>query len=911
MKENKNIKKQAERKRQEIFWYELSPANVEKKLVTSFKTGLAAAEARRRLEVYGENRLPDDETDGYLKILVRQIRSPLVYILWFAAFLSLAMRHYADLVIILFAVALNVFVGFIQEQKAVATLAELKKVIKPHAKVFRDGKIFEVTAFELVPGDVILIASGDRIPADSRLIEAVNLEISEAELTGESIPSVKYTEAISKNTPLADQENMVFMGTEVAAGRGRAVVVATSLATEIGQIAKMLADTRKALTPLQKSLVGFSRLVVWATFALSLLVLAVGLIRDRDFLEMLVTAVALAVAAIPEGLLISMTVILAVGMQRILRKKGLVRRMSATETLGSTSVICSDKTGTLTLGEMRVVSLVSASEELHGHKNISEARRSDTLLKILKHALLVNEAIVENPQEKFQNWKILGNLTDKALTVAGAEVDFDLELLRKWRPQLDEIPFDEKRKYAASLRKVSANSHLVYVKGAAEVVLNRCGFIEIDSQPVSATHPSRKILDKRFLEMTKKGLRVLGVAYRHLPASVLDLKNEQEVLNNLVFLGFIGLNDPLRQEVAPTLVKIKAAGLRPVIITGDHKLTTLAIAAELGLSVAPEAAVEGKDLDAMDDAALYKRAGEITLYARVTPAHKLRIIEALQKRGEVVAMTGDGVNDAPALKCADIGMSLGSGTEVAKSASDLVLLDNNFQTIVAAVEQGRVVVDNIRKVIVYLLSDSFSEIILITSALLLGLPLPLLPAQILWANLVTDGFPNLAFTVEPGERDIMTQKPRKRSEPLINREMKVLILWVGILTDIVFLLFFLRLYGSNSIEVMRTMVFAAFGFSSLVYAFSIKSLKMPLWRTRIFDNLWLIAAVGFGFVLQFLALLNPTLQKLLHTVDLPAALWLWVAGLSLIKLVAIELTKAYFRFKTNRAEAAAKLVAAL
>ncbi|PIR97194.1 MAG: ATPase [Candidatus Doudnabacteria bacterium CG10_big_fil_rev_8_21_14_0_10_41_10] len=880
----------------EFPWYKISLSELETKLGTDLKKGLYVDEHRRRVEAYGKNTLPEEKKEGSLGILARQIRSPLVYILLVAAVITFALREFSDLIIILAAVVINVIVGFFQERKAENTLAELKKVVKFHAKVLRQGRIKEINSSDLVPGDVILLAAGDKVPADARLIEAEGLEVVEAALTGESVPSLKEAIDIKEDKPLADQENMVFMGTEIAFGKGRAVVVGTGLKTEIGKIAQLLIETKKDQTPLQESLSVFSQMLTWVVLGFAILLMVIGLVRKQEFFEMLVIAVAVAVAAIPESLLISMTVILAIGMQQILKRRGLVRHLSAAETLGSTSVICTDKTGTLTLGEMRVTSLVSASEELHLKKNLTEIKKSKDLYEILRLSLFANEAIVENPQDKIADWKVLGMPTDKALLIAAAEAGFKKEQIDREFQTTYEIPFDEKRKYAANLRK-NKEEYIWAVKGAAELVLKKSKFISKGSKKIEATATEKAALQKKFEEMTRKGLRVLGVAYKIPSNKEAGTKKEKDLMEELVFVGFVGLRDPVRQEVPETIQKAIAAGIRPVIVTGDHRYTTMAVARELGMEVADYQAIEGEDLDKMDDNDLEKKIEDIKIFARVTPAHKLRIIDAWQKKGEVVAMTGDGVNDAPALKKADIGMSLGSGTEVARQASDLVLLDNNFRTIVAAVEQGRVIFNNIRKVIVYLLADSFSAVILIAGSILIGLPLPLLPAQILWGNLITDGLPNLALTVDPGDKGVMKEKPRKRTEPLLSSEMKVLIVGVGIITDLVFLGLFAFLYQTMDIDTLRTVIFVSFGINSLFYVFSIKNLREAIWNIPIFNNWKLIVAVGLGIALQVLAVYWGPLQSLLRTEALALNLWGWVLALSLIKVVAIEITKGFYRLK--------------
>ena len=899
MKEKQILHKTQNHKQTETLWYRLDFAELKTKLATDFQHGLNHDEVERRRQAYGPNQLPDERTDSAWIIVLRQIKSPLVYILFFASVLSLILRHFSDMIIIMSIVVINVIVGFIQERRAGNTLAELKKVIKPTAKVIRNGQPHKIDSRQLVPGDLIMLAAGDRVPADARLVEAENLEIMEAELTGESVPALKHTKKIEEDRALADMDNMVFMGTEISFGKGHAVVVAIGNDTELGKIAEMLVSTDNELTPLQKSLAAFSKLLAWLTLGLAVLLMVVGLWRGLDFFEILVTSVAIAVAAIPEGLLISLTVILAVGMQRLLRKRGLVRHLAAAETLGSTSVIATDKTGTLTLGEMRVTSLISAQDELHIKKKLSEERRSEHLFDILKISLLANEAVVENSKDQISDWKVIGSPTDRALLIAAAEAGFTQEVLDTQYRVLSEIPFDERKKFAATLRQDKAGQQTFFIKGAAELILNSASSITLGGRRESTDHPATKKLLQKFEEMTKSGLRVLGVAYKDVSGKPSDSPVHEEIMKDLVFVGFVGLKDPVRQEVPETMRVATKAGLHPVIITGDHRFTTMSIAKEIGLKVTEDQVMEGNQIDQLDESGLLKKVEDIKIYSRVTPIHKLRIIDAWQKKGQVVAMTGDGVNDAPALKKADIGMSLGSGTEVAKQASDLVLLDNNFKTIIAAVEQGRIMFNNIRKVIVYLLSDSFAAAVLIGGSIILDLPIPLLPGMILWNNLISDGFPTLALTVEPGDEDVMLQKPRPRDEKLVNREMKILILAVGLITDLIFLGFYYKLSGIIELETLRTLIFIAFSFNSLIYVLAIKNLRRPIWRINIFSNKWLVFAIVGAIALQVATIYVPFLQSLLSTVVLPAALWVWIAGLSFIKLAAIEITKAFFRLTAN------------
>jgi len=855
-------------------WHNLSQEQVAEILRTDLEKGLTEKEVKRRQKKFGLNKLPEEKPLSRTKVFLSQFKSPLIYILVIAGVVTLILWEWTDTIVIFAAVFLNTIVGYLQEQKASNALRALKKVLRIRATVQREGKLKEVFQEDLVPGDIIILKTGEKVPADGRIIKSFNLRISEAALTGEWLAAEKNPGVLPEKTPLADRDNMVYMGTIVEDGEGKAVITETGQRTEIGKIAKLVREAKEEKTPYQKKLAHFSKLIAILVALVCFLIFFFGILEGGDFIEMFTTAVAVAVAAIPEGLPVAMTVILALGMQRILKRKGLVRKLVAAETLGSTSVIATDKTLTLTQGKMKVEKIVSRNKNL-----------------ALKIATLCNEAFIENPQDPEIYWKIRGRPTDRALLLAGKEAGFNKYELEKELPKIDEIPFDTQNKFIATLHQTK-NGKILFVSGAPEKIIE---LSKIDKK-------TREKLNNELENLTAQGLRVIAVGYKKIALgseNKIFKKISGKLVNirDLSFSGFIGLKDPLRKEAKRAIQFCKRAGLRPILVTGDHLLTAKAVGKELGLQVKEENIIEGKELDKLSDRELAKKLQKINVFARVEPSHKMRIIEAWQEKNQVVAMTGDGINDAPALKKADIGVALGSGTEVAKEVSDLVLLDDNFSTIVAAVEEGRAILDNIRKVITYLLSDSFTEVILIGSAILTKLPLPVTAVQILWVNLIEDGLPSLALSFEPKEKDLMKLKPIGHEVPLLTREMKVIIFIIGIFTDLILLglfFWFWGKFGKENITYIRTMIFACLGSNSLFYIFSCRSLRKNIWHINPLSNKLLLLGCGVGFLALIAGLYIPVFQTLLGTTSLRAFDWLIFITLGLINVAAIEGAKYYF-----------------
>ncbi len=884
-----------------FLWHNLSDKEVFELLKTN-KNGLTSQEVAERLKKYGLNKLPEEKRLSWFFVLLNQFKSPLIYILLVAAFISYILHEPIDMWVILAAVFINTIVGFIQESKAEKSLAALKKYISFKSKILRDGVEMNINSTKIVVGDILLLEPGVRVPADARIFELNDLQLNEASLTGESMPVTKENKVLDKGVSLGDRINMVFMGTTVTRGRAKAIVTGVGVKSQLGEIAQLVKETKDEETPLQIKLGKFSQKLGLLVLAASLFLFVFGVALGEDVFDMFETAVAVAVAAIPEGLIVSVTIILTVGMQRILKKKALVRKLVAAETLGSTSVICTDKTGTLTEGVMMVTQVLTGycnikqdSLDVDEKKNMTD-KVSDHF-QLIKTGVICNNAIISSKEDSLEE-ELIGGPTEAALLKAGINAGLDYKKLRKENDRLAEIPFSTEIKYMATLNKKDSKNNIINLKGAPEKVLNFCTHIEINGEIKKITPEIKKTVLLNFDKLTSQGLRVLAAGYKLVEKEQKELE-EKDISESgekgFVFLGVFALKDPLRKEAKRTISLCKAAGIRPVIITGDHRLTVKAIAEEIGLDVKNENILEGTDMDKISDEELRKMVKNITVYARVSPKHKLRIVDAWQSHGEVVAMLGDGVNDAPALKASDIGVAVGSGTDVAKEAADIVLLNDNFKTIVDAVRQGRVIFDNIRKVIVYLLSDSFTEMILIVGSLIARLPMPITALQILYINIVDDGLPNIALTFEPAEKDVMKKKPRKKDEPILNSEMKFLIFLIGIVTDLVlFALFIYLLKIDYAIDHIRTIMFTALAFDSLLYVFSAKSLRQNIWHMNLFDNKFLLLAVAIGAGLQLFALYTPFMREAFDLVLLSGGEWLIIAGLALVKITAIEAAKYVF-----------------
>ncbi len=864
------------------------------------ESGLTDKEAKKRSTKYGLNALPAKKPLGKITILLSQFKSPLIYILLLAGVITLFFKDYVDSGVIFGAVILNTIIGFFQENKANNALGKLKQLIKHNAIVLRDGNKIKIESAELVVGDIIILQAGNRILADARIIEANNLTVNEAVLTGESLPVEKNSVAASKGAIIADRKNMAYSGTIITKGQGKAVVCAIGVKTEIGKIAELVSDTEDEKTPLQLRLAKFSKIIGILTAIVSLLIFIIGILQGRGAFEMFKVSIAIAVAAIPEGLIVAVTVILTIGMQRILKQKALTRKLVAAETLGSTTVICSDKTGTLTEGKMHVAHIIIGEKEfelndLGARQKHKEAKAASMALQT---GMMCNDAVVENYDDELKEWKIIGAPTESALLSAAIQSGLNKKELLKIEPKIDELPFESDNKFMISLHKKS-NGYIIYEKGAPEKLLKKSINFYHKGEIIKLTKQELKKLNSVYEKFTNKGLRVIAVASREIKKIPQAAKTDWDALDkNLTFIGFIALKDPLRPEAKETIKMCRAAGIRPIIITGDHKLTAKAIGAEIGFKIKSENIITGEELDKISDSKFKKIVKKIDIYARVNPRHKLRIVKMLQSRGEVVAMTGDGINDSPALKAADIGIALGNGTDIAKESSDIVLMDNNFKTIISAVRQGRIIFSNIRKVITYLISDCFSEIILISGSMLFGLPLAILPAQILWINIVNDGLPDFSLAFEKGNKRIMSVKPIKKNEHIFNSEMKAVIFGAGAIKDLmIFALFFWMYQAGSEIGYLRTLFFTILGFKSLASIFSLRNLSQPIWKINPFGNLYLVGAVAISFALLLSAIYLPFLQTLLSTTVMNLNDWLIIISIGALSVFMIETTKHYFIVK--------------
>jgi len=800
------------------------------------ETGLSSQEARLRLTRFGANLIPEKHPPSNLAIFFSQFKNPLVYVLILAGVTTLFLKHFSDTVIILAAVLVNTVLGFFQEAKAGHALSALKRLVAPQADVIRDSKRQKIEAKDLVPGDIVVLSLGMKVPADGQIIYNNRFFVNEAILTGESLPAAKA------------KGEAVFMGTAVSSGQAVMEVGVTGEKTQIGKIAEGVQEAPEE-TPLKRQISRFSRQLLILVGALTLLVFIIGLLSGESITEIFKTAVALAVSAIPEGLIVSLTVVLAIGMQRILRRNGLVRTLTSAETLGGVTTICVDKTGTLTEGKMRVMDIVGDR------------------LELAKQAVLANDL-------------------DDPLVIAAFEWarQFVKDYLQE-HPRLDSIPFSPKQRFFASLNKWKDGKNIVFVNGAPDFLLSWSNMSSGQKQKIQ----------QQIEDLTKEGKRVIGFARKEVPESEKKLSRDQ-VKSGLTWVGLLSFSDPVRPGVTEAMDKAQKAGIKIIVITGDYPNTAKAVLQEIGLTVSESEVLLGDELEKINRNRLSREVNKIRLFARTTPDQKLKIVEALKKNGEVVAMMGDGVNDALAINKADIGIVVGDASDVARESADLILLDSNFATIVAAVEEGRGIFDNLRKIILYLLSDAFGEIITVILAIIASLPLPVTAVQILWINLVSDGFPSLALTVDPKRRGIMQEAPRSPKENVVNGWMKVLIAMVSVFSGIFALAFFAYvLNAGGDIKLARSVAFLTLGVNSLVYVFSVRNLTTPFWKSSILENKWLIVAVGAGFILQVVPFVTPQTREFFGTASLPLNFWLVSLALSALMFIMVEVSKFVFR----------------
>ena len=906
-------------------WYQKSSATVVEEIGSDLHKGLSDKEAAERLAKYGPNELKGKPHATIWEMLLEQFKDFLVLILIGASIVSAFVGEVADSLVIIVIVVLNAALGVFQEAKAEKAMEALQKMAAPNSKVIRDGNIQTVPSRELVVGDIVLLEAGDYVPADVRILESMNLKVEEASLTGESVPVEKETVAIDHEASLADRHNMGYMGTVVTYGRGKAVIIGTGMNTEIGKIAQMISSFEEQSTPLQEKLADFGKILGILCLAVCAVVFVLGIYqgyRDGNLTMdevtlLFMTAVSLAVAAIPEGLPAVVTIVLAIGMQRMVKKNSIVKKLHAVETLGSTTVICSDKTGTLTQNQMTVVRLFADGQLLEvsgeGYSpegNFSregkplQATAEPGLNLLLQGSALCNDAILQPTDEK--GWKIAGDPTEGALVVVAAKAGYDRDSINEKFPRVQEIPFDSSRKMMTTFHQMPDGSVRAFVKGAPDILLNRCKHISTRGQITEVNDADRANIAAANSAMAKQALRVLAVAYRDFPAVPANLEPTQ-IEADLTFLGLLGMIDPPRSEARDAVKICKQAGIRAIMITGDYRDTALAVAMDLGIAEGEHQIVTGQELNAMCKDEICQVVKKASVFARVSPEHKVAIVEAFQANGQIAAMTGDGVNDAPALKKADIGVAMGiTGTDVTKETADMVLTDDNFASIVAAVEEGRVIFANIRKFVFFLMSCNLAEIFVIFFAMIMGWPIPLLPIQLLWLNLVTDAFPALALGMEKPEPGVMEQDPRDPQEPIMNSNMKKMILiqstvlTFAVLGSFGYALKYLTpgftfgapLTPDLDLSMARTFAFATMISAELLRAYTTRSEHYSVFKIGLFSNKYMNMGVGLSFALLALALYGP-LHAIFRTQILGLAEWAVVGGFAILPFVAGEIGKQF------------------
>ncbi|MGE5578280.1 MAG: cation-translocating P-type ATPase [Syntrophothermus sp.] len=926
-------------------WYQMTMAEVVQAWQSDPENGLSCSKAATRQKKYGPNRLPEGKKTSPLGMFFAQFQDLMVGVLLAATLVSLFLGEIEDAVTIMVIVVLNAVLGFVQEYKAERALEALKRLSAPQARVIRDGRQAEIPAEELVTGDLVVLEAGDRVPADLRLVEVFAMEVEEAALTGEAHPVAKHTQPLAGVVALGDQKNMAFMGTIVTRGHGKGIVVATGAQTQMGKIADLMQNVADEPTHLQKRLAQLGKWLVAIAGLTCGAVFVAGMIHGQSFETMFLTGVSLAVAAIPEGLPAVVTIALALGVQRMIRRNAIIRKLPAVETLGCTTVICSDKTGTLTQNEMTVTK-VYAGKQLYlvtgsgygpegefrpagqggrtaqaGHADQVEQagqvgktiqpREDPVLTRVLEIGALCNNARLsyvdasqlpkkarrtgKERQKAF--WQVDGDPTEGALLTLAGKAGLQREALLKIYRLIGEIPFDSERKMMTTIHRDAHGNRFAFVKGAADVILPKCRWrAESDASPsVLGDWETREIVSVAD-HLAGEALRVLAVAYRIWPANTSLPEDSKEVERDLVFAGLVGMMDPPRPEVAEAIRTAQRAGIRTIMVTGDHAKTALAVARQLGLARDSSQVISGVELDRMEDRKLGKMLETASVFARVSPEHKIRIVKALKAQGEIVAMTGDGVNDAPAVKEADVGVAMGQkGTDVTREASAVVLADDNYATIVAAIEQGRGIYDNIRKFIRYLLACNVGEILVMLGTTLLGLPLPLVAIQILWMNLVTDGLPAIALGVDPIDPGVMRRPPRRPSEGVFADHLLAKILIQGVFISLGTVAVFVLVLGSGrSLEIARTVAFTTLVTAQLIFVFRCRSERLSLWQIDLASNPFLLLAVAISFFMQLLVIYLPQLQPAFKTVALGSGEWSLVVFFAAGSTVLTDLA-VYFR----------------
>jgi len=885
-------------------WFIKSQEEILKELNVDPEIGLSKEEAANRLEQYGRNKLKGKPKKSVLALFLSQLKDMLIYVLLGAAAITIAIGEYSDAIIILLVVALNAIIGVAQESKAEKAVEALQKLTTPKSLVRRGGEILEINSEEVVPGDIIILDAGRFIPADIRLTDTANLQIEESALTGESVPTNKNASTIltDPKTSLGDKVNMAYMSTLVTYGRGEGVVVATAMDTEIGKIAKILDDHTYEMTPLQKKLDELGRILGILAIGICGLIFVIALFQKRDIMEMFLTAISLAVAAIPEGLAAIVAIVLALGVTRMSKINAIVKKLPAVETLGSVNIICSDKTGTLTQNKMTVV-------KHYTHKTLTDVGQTATNLvgsqdemELIKTLVLCSDATYENEQGT-------GDPTEVALIVLGNKYNITKNSINNEHKRVSEFPFDSDRKLMSTLNQ-AGKGYRVNTKGAIDNLLKICTSALVDGVIVPLTDDMKEDYLRVTEEMSNSALRVLGAAYKETSSLI----TPEEMEKDLTIIGLVGMIDPPRLEVKDSIREAKNAGIIPIMITGDHKNTAVAIAKELEIAESLEQSITGAEIDNMTDEVFARRINDYRVFARVSPEHKVKIVKAFKAQGNIVSMTGDGVNDAPSLKFADIGVAMGiTGTDVAKGASDMILTDDNFTTIVHAIEEGRNIYNNIKKAVIFLLSCNLGEVISIFISILLNWPIPLLATHLLWINLITDSLPAISLGVDPGDHDVMKQKPRNPKDSFFAGGAGVRAIIGGVLIGLLTLAAFA--YGLwehnyplgeiitdlenpeylNALTYARTMAFVVLAASQLFYSLSMRSATKSIFQVGLFKNKYLVGAIVTGFFLQFIVISVPPLAKAFQVQNLSLQDWGLVFLFALVPLLVNEIIKIFMR----------------
>ena len=886
-------------------WFTKSQEAVLKELNVNSKTGLSTEEAKKRLEKYGLNKLKGKPKKSLLQLFLAQLKDVLIYVLIGAAVINIiahGTEGIPDALIILAVVLINALVGVIQESKAEKALEALQQMTAPKSLVRRNGEVIEINSEELVPGDILIIDAGRYIPADVRLIESANLQIQESSLTGESVPSEKNADFITSDEKISvgDKENMAFMSTIAIYGRGEGVVVATAMDTEIGKIAKILDEDENMLTPLQIKLEELGKTLGYGALAICGIIFVVGMLQGRQVVEMFMTSISLAVAAIPEGLVAIVAIVLSLGVKSMSRKNAIVRKLPAVETLGAVNIICSDKTGTLTQNKMTVVktytldNLKDISDERNQKANVDET-------ELIRSFVLCSDASIDGGQD-------VGDPTEVALVVLGDKFNLEKNTLNAEYKRVGENPFDSDRKLMSTLNE-EGNKFRVHTKGAIDNILMRSNRILVNGEILPITDEAKAKILKVAENMSDDALRVLGVAFKDVDTEIAP----EEMEKDLVVVGIVGMIDPPRIEVKGSIEEAKRAGITPIMITGDHKNTAVAIAKELGIATDISQSLTGSEIDSIPDEKFAKEINNYRVFARVSPEHKVKIVRAFKKQGNIVSMTGDGVNDAPSLKSADIGVAMGiTGTDVSKGASDMILTDDNFTTIVHAIEEGRNIYNNIKKTIMFLLSCNLGEVLCVFFATVFGWAMPLVPTQLLWVNLITDTLPAISLGMDPGDKDVMNRKPREPKESFFAEGAGMRAIVGGVLIGILTLVaFYLGIIHSGDVPIKeakdgteivtygRTMAFIVLTFSQLFYSLSMRNSKKTIFEVGFFGNMFLIISIIISIILQVLLISIPPIAEMFKVTALDPSHWGMVIGLSLIPFAINEIIKVVTRGKSE------------